>query len=111
MKLLHVIGILCLYLVVSTPSYSSYLFNNRDTLIGGKAALLGGAYTALSDDLSGAYYNPSGIVSSDNVTELPFTIYSFKRVERLNTTDGNIVRNSDDSLSTAPTSLGTFCFA
>ena len=106
MKLLHVIGILCLYLVVSTPSYSSYLFNNRDTLIGGKAALLGGAYTALSDDLSGAYYNPSGIVSSDNVTELPFTIYSFKRVERLNTTDGNIVRNSDDSLSTAPTSLG-----
>ena len=31
-------------------------------LIGYRAAGLGGAYTAISDDPSGLYYNPAGIV-------------------------------------------------
>ena len=35
--------------------------HQRNLLPGGRAAALGGAYTALSDDPSGGYYNPAGI--------------------------------------------------
>ncbi len=34
---------------------------HKNTLIGGRAATMGGAYTAISDDASGAFYNPSGL--------------------------------------------------
>ena len=106
MKIICLIGITCLLIVGNDPSYGNYLFNNRDLLVGGKASLLGGAYTALSNDLSGAYYNPSGLVSSSTFTELPLTIYSWKSVERLNATDNVYIRNTATSFSTLPTSLG-----
>jgi long-chain fatty acid transport protein len=35
--------------------------NYRPYLVGGRAAGLGGAFTALADDGSGAYYNPGGL--------------------------------------------------
>lgn len=35
--------------------------NQRSVLPGGRAALLGGAFTALGDDASGSYYNPAGL--------------------------------------------------
>jgi long-subunit fatty acid transport protein len=35
--------------------------NYKNTLIGGRAALLGGAFTAIADDASAIFYNPSGI--------------------------------------------------
>ncbi len=34
-----------------------------DTLVGGRAALLGGAFTGLADDASATYYNPAGLAS------------------------------------------------
>ena len=101
----HILTI-CLLTIITLPSYGSYLFNNRDTIVGGKAALLGSAYTALSEDLSGAYYNPAGIVSSDTITELPLTIYAWKRIERLNATENNYFLNTASTLSTLPTILG-----
>ncbi len=39
-------------------------YHYRNILIGERAAGLGGAYTAISDDPSGMYYNPAGIVYS-----------------------------------------------
>jgi hypothetical protein len=39
-----------------------HLTYDRLLLPGGRAAMLGGAYTALSDDPSGLFYNPAGIV-------------------------------------------------
>jgi long-chain fatty acid transport protein len=33
----------------------------KNTLIGGRAATMGGAYSAISDDASGAFYNPAGL--------------------------------------------------
>lgn len=106
MRTIHLWGFICLLITFAGPSYGDYLFNNRNTLVGGKAALMGGAYTALSEDLSGAYYNPAGIVSSSSTTELPMTIYSLKMVDRVNTTNGIIFSNTGNSLSTLPTSLG-----
>jgi long-chain fatty acid transport protein len=35
--------------------------HHKNTLIGGRAATMGGAYTAISDDASGAFYNPAGL--------------------------------------------------
>src|SRR5215475_15687393 len=35
--------------------------NYRPYLVGGRAAGMGGAFTALADDGSGAYYNPGGL--------------------------------------------------
>ncbi|MCX6116722.1 MAG: hypothetical protein NT027_04215 [Proteobacteria bacterium] len=46
--------------IVSTRAYAE-LYNRRNLLPGGRAAALGGAFTALSDDASGTWYNPSGL--------------------------------------------------
>jgi long-chain fatty acid transport protein len=37
-------------------------FHYVNMLVGGRAADMGGAYTAISDDPAGCYYNPAGIV-------------------------------------------------
>jgi long-chain fatty acid transport protein len=39
-------------------------FHYSNTLIGDRASGLGGAYTAISDDAAGLYYNPAGIIRS-----------------------------------------------
>jgi long-chain fatty acid transport protein len=39
-------------------------FHYINTLIGDRASGLGGAYTAISDDATGLYYNPAGIVNA-----------------------------------------------
>ena len=36
----------------------------KNILVGDRAATMGGSYTAISDDTSGAYYNPAGLVYS-----------------------------------------------
>ena len=50
---------------VNTAIADEYHYNN--TLIGDRAVGLGGAYTAISDDASGLFYNPAGIVFSDDL--------------------------------------------
>ncbi len=44
-----------------TPAFADDLHYNN-ILVGDRAAGMGGAYTAISDDPSGLYYNPAGIV-------------------------------------------------
>ena len=39
-------------------------FHYKDMLLGGRASTMGGAYTAISDDASGSYYNPAGLALS-----------------------------------------------
>jgi long-chain fatty acid transport protein len=45
-------------------------FHYNNVLIGDRASGMGGAYTAISDDAAGLYYNPAGIVfsSSKNIS-------------------------------------------
>lgn len=45
-------------------------YHFRNTLVGDRAAGLGGAYVAVSDDPSGMYYNPAGIayISGNNLS-------------------------------------------
>jgi long-chain fatty acid transport protein len=52
------------------------LANQRNMLPGGRASMLGGAYTAVSDDSSGSYYNPAGLAFiKENRLELSATGY------------------------------------
>jgi len=46
--------------MVNSSSADEYHYNNM--LIGDRASGMGGAYTAISDDATGMYYNPAGIL-------------------------------------------------
>jgi hypothetical protein len=59
-----------MFLLILANRADAYKGNQRNILLGGRPALLGGAYTALSDDPYGIYYNPAGIVSGTKKTEI-----------------------------------------
>jgi long-subunit fatty acid transport protein len=51
-----------LFFLFCMPSFLyADFYNYRNVLPGERAALMGGAYTALSEDVAGSYYNPAGI--------------------------------------------------
>jgi hypothetical protein len=53
-------GLLCpVFFLGSSLSADQYHYNNM--LVGERAIGMGGAYTAISDDASGLYYNPGGL--------------------------------------------------
>jgi len=62
--------ILAVLLVTSYHSVFADQYHYNNILIGNRAAGLAGSYVAISDDPSGLYYNPSGIVyaTSSNIT-------------------------------------------
>jgi long-chain fatty acid transport protein len=52
-------------------------YNYKNTIVGERAFGLAGAYTALSDDTSGCYYNPAGLAFVErNTLSLSATVYS-----------------------------------
>lgn len=52
-------------------------YHYKDILIGDRAAGMGGAYVAVSDDPAGMYYNPAGIIfSSENYLSASVNTYS-----------------------------------
>jgi long-chain fatty acid transport protein len=53
--------ILLVFLIAYQCTLHADEFHYNNLLIGGKAIGLGGAYTAISDDLSAMYYNPAGL--------------------------------------------------
>lgn len=48
-------------LLISSGPASADMFHYNNVIIGERAQGLGGAYTAISDDASGVYYNPAGL--------------------------------------------------
>lgn len=51
----------------------------QDYPIGGRAVGLGGAFTAISDDPSGIYFNPAGIVDTNKVSvQISTTLYGLE---------------------------------
>ena len=53
---------LILLFLILTPAVMADEYHYNNILIGDRAAGMGGAYTAISDDPSGLFYNPAGIV-------------------------------------------------
>lgn len=52
----------------------------QDYVVGGRAAVLGGAFTSISDDPSGLYYNPAGITDVKNSNlQVNAGLYGFER--------------------------------
>lgn len=61
MKMKQLLLVLAIMLVVALPAFADpYHYGN--SLIGDRASGMGTAYTAISDDATGLYYNPAGIV-------------------------------------------------
>src|SRR5689334_15283449 len=50
--------------------------NYKPYVVGGRAAGMGGAYTALADDGSGAYYNPGGLAFTGS-SSLSFSLNAY----------------------------------
>ena len=74
----------------------------QDILVGGRAITLGGAYTALSADSTGLYYNPAGIVDVGYADlQLSTSLYGFEHV----TVDSGPAAPGVPSLDTAFTDL------
>ncbi|MBP7282955.1 MAG: hypothetical protein KBA66_15335 [Leptospiraceae bacterium] len=55
----------CLFLAIPI-SLSADNFHNVNGFFGERAAGMGGAYSAISDDVSGTYYNPAGTAFAQN---------------------------------------------
>ncbi len=52
----------------------------QDYLVGGRAVVLGGAFTAIADDPSGIYYNPAGIADERHSSlQVSTSLYGFER--------------------------------
>jgi len=60
-------SVLAVILAVNASSLLADGLHYNNILIGDRASGLGGAYTAISDDASGLYYNPAGIVFSEDL--------------------------------------------
>lgn len=73
--LVLVVTFLCSILNAAGLSTSGYNYIND--LVGGRATGLGGAYTALSDDPSGAFYNPAGMVFAVE-NQISLSVNSYK---------------------------------
>jgi len=50
-----------LMILLNQQSILAEIYHQKNFLVGDRASLMGGAYAAISDDASGAYYNPAGI--------------------------------------------------
>ncbi|MDZ4726304.1 MAG: transporter, Ompp1/FadL/TodX family protein [Leptospira sp.] len=68
-------------LLTTTVVYSSEPFNNIHGFYGERAAGLAGAFTAISDDPSGAFYNPAGLGFTYN-DGISISASNFKNVKR-----------------------------
>ncbi|MDD5630049.1 MAG: hypothetical protein PHU21_13355 [Elusimicrobia bacterium] len=72
-------GAVCAALLLpAAPARAGYS-NYQDVIVGERAAGMGGAFTALADDASAAYYNPAGLatVGSQNLS-LSANVFDFK---------------------------------
>lgn len=72
----------------------------QDIVVGGRALTLGGAYTALSNDSSGLYYNPAGLVDVGYAdAQISTSLYGFERVRLDNRPAGPGVPSLDTAFT------------
>lgn len=101
MKLKHFIFFIIAIIV--SQNLTADFFNQRNYIIGDKAALMGGAYTALSEDISGAYYNPAGLANIENsLISISGSVYNYQHYSR----DNEYTTLKLENFSVCPTTLG-----
>jgi len=99
----------CLILFV-VPGVFADDFHYVNMLVGNRAAGLGGAYTALSDDPAGCYYNPAGIAFSPHIS-LSASVNAFSTSTKaykdaLRDVNGNTLDWKQESSSLLPNFFG-----
>ncbi|MCA9523010.1 MAG: hypothetical protein KC609_18675 [Myxococcales bacterium] len=79
MRIVIVSFVAALLAIAARPAAAD-VFNQRNHLVGLRATLMGGAYTAIADDISAAYYNPAGLAQIKGLAfSLSVTGYSYQR--------------------------------
>ncbi|MDH5681725.1 MAG: outer membrane protein transport protein [Spirochaetota bacterium] len=85
--------VLVIITIFLTQPLFADMWNHRNLLVGERGAMMGGAYTALSEDISGAFYNPGGLgFISKPALSLTTNIYGYRNWD-LNTYDSRGVDN------------------
>jgi hypothetical protein len=78
---------LSLLLLLASTARADF-FNSRNLILGERASLLGGAFTALADDATAGYYNPAGLVQAPGFTVTAsadiYALYLPNRTELVN---------------------------
>ncbi|GMT49595.1 MAG: hypothetical protein IEMM0008_1134 [bacterium] len=67
---------------MTQPAFADY-WNQRNFLMGERAAMMGGAYTALSEDISGTFYNPAGLAFVEETSiSMASSVYQYSNYQR-----------------------------
>jgi long-chain fatty acid transport protein len=98
----------CIALLAVASPASADLYNARNYLMGERGATMGGAYTALSDDVSGAFYNPGGLAFIERSTiSLSGDVYGYSFNNRTVVFGDNPgAKMPLNFLTTLPTTMG-----
>lgn len=107
-KIFYIIPFCLIFLVA--PGVFADDFHYVNMLVGNRAAGLGGAYTAISDDPAGCYYNPAGIAFSPFVS-LSASVNAFSTSTKtykdaLRDVNGNTLDWEQESSSLLPNFFG-----
>lgn len=93
-----------LLLMLSVVRLEAVEYNYRNVLVGSRAAMLGGAYTALADDLSAAYYNPAGLAFAEKlIVSVDGAVYGY----HISSERGMIVDQNFDQYNIYPYKLNS----
>lgn len=92
----------------STPLQAGSDSHYQDTLIGERAAGMGGASVALSDEATGAFYNPAGIARARaDLIQVSMSAFRLRQKEiRVADVCGREVENDHGSFLSFPAALG-----
>lgn len=105
----------CALILLSVPWASTAWADDthyQNVVLGERALGMAGAYTAIADDVSGAYYNPAGPAVAPSSASLSMSVYGWQRrkVERgyVDNLDNRLVSADLETsgLSTLPTTAG-----
>lgn len=90
---------IALFFCISANSFADD-FHYNSILIGDRASGMGGAYTAISDDASGLFYNPAGIVYvTDKNFSASVNTFSFQRKRYENAIGGQTFERKSSGFS------------
>ncbi len=82
MKVYITVILSILMLCMVQPAFADY-WNQRNFLMGERAAMMGGAYTALSEDISGTFYNPAGLAFVEETSiSMAASVYQYTNNKR-----------------------------
>ncbi len=104
--IIRLLALSILLIIYSGQNGFCDFWNNRNQLIGDRAAMMGGAYTALSEDGSGVFYNPAGIAFIQSTSlSLSVNMYSYQNWSRRDSGQPPNITNQIKKFNVIPTTV------